>query len=178
MKSSRGILLLLVMAAAVLLPSCKKESTTQPEELGANSTGTFTASIGGKHWESTKVRAYVQDVFTRFSGSGTISDTSSKFSDVNVSIIVKYIKAPAVLELGEDVAGYTFDATATMNCTLRKTGEVVIYVGKYVPVDNFSILNITTYSSARIAGTIEFRSTHTVPADTVDLRAGSFNITF
>ncbi len=178
MKSTRGILLLIVMAAAVLISSCKKESTTQPVELGANSTGTFSAKIGGAHWEATKVRAYVQDVFTRFSGTGTISDTSSKFSNVNVSIIVKYIKTTAVLELGEDVRGFTFDATATMDCTLRKTGAVVTYVGKYVPVDNFSILNITTYSSARIAGTVEFCSTLASPADTVDLREGSFNITF
>jgi hypothetical protein len=178
MKSTHSILLLLVMGVAILFSSCKKAATTESTELGANSTGTFTATIGGTDWQATKVKAYVQDVFTRFSGSGTISDTSSKFSNVNVSVIIKYVKTPTVLELGEDVVGFTFDATATMDCTLRKTGAVVTYVGKYVPVDNFSILNITTYSSARIAGTVEFRSTLASPADTVDLRDGSFNITF
>ena len=178
MKSTHGILLLIIMAAAVLFSSCKKDSPTQTTELGANSTGTFTATIGGTQWQATKVRAYVQDVFTRFSGSGTISDTACKFSYVNIALIVKYVKTPTSLEIGEDVSGFTFDATASMDCTLRKTGSVVTYIGKYVPVDNFSLLKITTYSSTRIAGTIEFRSTLASPADTVDVRDGGFNITF
>jgi hypothetical protein len=166
------------MGISVLFSSCKKDSTTASEEYGANSTGTFTGTIGGKQWQATKVRAYVQDIYTRFSGTGTISDTSCKFSAVSVYIDVKYFKKAAELEIGVSKTPYTFDASAYMECTLRKDGSVVTYTGQYVNQDNFSILKITTYSSAKLEGTVEFRSVYEAASDTVDLRSGAFSITF
>jgi hypothetical protein len=168
------------MAAAILFSSCKKDSPTQSTEYGANSTGTFTATIGGTQWQATKVRAYVQDVFTRFSGSGAISDTSCKFSNVNLSVIIKYVKSPTQLDVGEDIPskGFYFDATATLDCTLRKGGSNVSYTAEYMLKDNFSSVNVTTYNSTRLVGTIEFRSVYPQTADTVDVRNGAFNITF
>jgi hypothetical protein len=127
------------------------------------------------------VRAYVQDVYTRFGGEGAISDTACKFSYVSIAFIVKYVKSPVTLDIGTDLPskGYYFDATATMDCKLRKDGSTVSYVAKYVLTeDNFSTVKITTYSSERLVGTVEFRSVCDAQADTVDLRNGAFNITF
>jgi len=178
MKISNGIILILLMGTAFLFSSCKKSSTTEATEYGANSTGTFTATIDGKQWQATKVRAYVQDVFTRFSGTGTISDTSCKFSAVSLYIDVQYVKTQTTLDIGVTASPYYYDAAAHMDCTLRKGGSVVTYTGRYVTKDNFSILKITTYSSARLAGTVEFRSVYSAGSDTVDVLSGAFNITF
>ena len=179
----KGLPFLLIFGLAILFSSCKKDSSTDTtSEPGANSTGTFTATIGALSWQASKVRAYRQDgvTFTRISGTQAITNTSSPFSAISIYVDMQYITTPSTLEIG--VSGenhFYYDAQAHMDCTLRSTGAVKTYTAHYVVNNNFSAITLTTLNSSRIEGGVEFRSINTDGTpDTIDVRGGAFSITF
>ena len=178
----KGIPFLLIFGLAILFSSCKKDSTTAPEaELGANATGTFSATIGTLNWQASKVWAYKQEqVFTRFSGLQTISNTASPYSSIRVYVDLQNVTGVGAYDIGVNgEEHFTYLAHAHMDCVLKSNGSTKTYTAHYMAKDNFSSINITTFNSAMIEGTIAFRSTFTDGTpDTVDVINGTFSFTY
>lgn len=177
----KGIPFLLIFGLAILFSSCKKDSTTEPTpELGANATGTFTASINGLNWQSTKVWAYKQEVYTRFSGIQAISNSASPYSSIRIYIDLQYVPGYMTYDIGVNSEQHsTFNAHAHMDCVLKSNGATKTYTAHYMAKDNLSSMNLTSYSSSFIEGTFAFRSINTdgIP-DTVDVVNGTFRLNY
>ena len=168
---------IITLLTAILIISCSSDDNSNPVSTpGDNSTGTFIAEIDGQQFNASTVRAYPQQNFTVFEGED--ATTKAGYDKVWVRILIRNLNGPRLYAIGEDGNGFIYNGKSTINFINTSNKDTLVYSGIFV--EGFSLVDVTTLSSKRIAGTIGFRAyeNNTSQLDTLDLRDGRFNITF
>lgn len=157
--------------------SCSEEKSDSPLEPGSSSTGSFSANLNLLEWEAETVKAYKQNIYTRISGTQSITSSNSDYSKISLFIDILYLKEPKLFGIGEDGNGLNYSANAKIEATLKDGSTIKTYIGQYI--DGLSLLDVLEIDDKHIRGTFEFRGyTKENLSDSINVMEGRFNIKF
>lgn len=179
--SSRILNLFLLIFISVSFFSCKKNDTTvAPEEPGANSTGSFFATVKNQDWIADNVKAYEDLNYTYISGIENISNPNSIYSSIGIYVDLHHLQGPVHWGIGIDGNGLIYFAHARVEYKLRSDGSTITYIGRFVEREfDFSYISVDVYNSKKIEGTLQFRASNATDfSDSLNVTDARFSITF
>jgi hypothetical protein len=173
--------LILFVFISLTFFSCKKDDTTvTPEEPGANSTGSFFATVKNQDWDADNVKAYEDLNYTYISGIENIDNPNSIYSSIGIYVDLHHLQGPVNWGIGVDGNGLLYFAHARVEYKLKSDGSIITYIGRFVEREfDFSYISVDVYNSKKIEGTLRFRASNATNfSDSLDVTDARFSITF
>jgi hypothetical protein len=173
--------IIFLILISITFISCKKNDTTvTPEEPGANSTGSFFATVKNQEWVADNVKAYEDLNYTYISGTENITNPNSIYSSIGIYIDLHHLQGPVDWGIGIDGNGLIYFAHARVEYKLKSDGSTITYIGRFVEREfDFSHISVDVYNSKKIEGTLRFRASNAANfSDSLDVTDARFSITF
>ncbi|MCF8259578.1 MAG: hypothetical protein K9J12_02300 [Melioribacteraceae bacterium] len=167
----KSVMLLII---SILISSCGGDSPSEPDTSNDSVRGFIRATVQSSVWYTNKVTAN-QDRTTLVIVGLNADSTGTTVKNSRLEFRLLNFKNPGLFGIGEDTPGIKYAVKAYYKTFTVGANDTVYYAAEY---DNYSLMDVSTYSEKSLEADFLFRAFNSDSSKTINFTSGKLDLNF